>query len=276
MPLFGARSREYQNERNARKRQEAQIDAALVGNSQLAQAEERRRIAQVLLDNADREVADVRSRAFDSIGANGLDKFGKPIGTHDDQGRELGVLDRENAEMAALNKQLNKLNTVHANLVTERSKAKQDGVTSATIEQKIEAKKTVTAVEALLVENEAELSTLKDTITSKQSTIEKHLGEVKTLKDDIALYSPGGRIYKSKVAQAEILLSEAEAQKREAEPSLQSGNYGKFDRHHYEVQRNSAIENIAKHSTAPEWCDAQVAKFKESLKIYTLKEYESK
>jgi chromosome segregation ATPase len=141
-----------------------------------------------------------------------------------------------------------------------------------TTEQKIENKTKLTSIKSLIKDNEAELSTLKDTINAKQSIIEKHESEVTRLREDIALYSPGGRIYISKTKQAEILLSEAEAQKREAETPLQSGHYGDMDLHHYEVMRNSAIENIAKHSTVPEWCDTQVAKFKESLKIYTLKD----
>lgn len=275
MPITDViKRRTYQNERKARIKQEAQIDAALVGNPQIAQAEEMRRIAQEYSERADRVEQEERARASNVIGnaQNGLDKYGHPIGTHDEHGRPYGQLDKARDDLAALNKQLSKLEGDRATLTTELDKAKAAYENSETTEQKIEAKTRLAAIKELLKDNNNELVTIKDQITSMQSDVDRQQAQYEAEKKNGDDFRPGGRTYENKMAYAEALLPEAQQQKRTAETNLNSGHYGDFDLHHWNSKLNCANANIDTYSTVKEWCAAQAAKSDELLKLWTLKE----
>jgi hypothetical protein len=275
MPILDAvKRRAYQNERYRKKKAEADNgdnikmeNLSNTANSQLAQAEEIRAVAREYSERADRLEAAARSTAAMAI--DGTDRFGYPIGTHDDQGRQLGQLDTLNEELATLRTNLADLEGERGALSFELRTATVTADPQTT-EEKIEAKTKVMAIEALITENDTKIAALKDEIQAKEEVAARQEMEAARHRENIALYSKDGRVYVDKMALAEISLREAEREKSAAQNTLANENY-RDEHDRARIQLQSAESRITTARGMKAWLEAQRVETEELLKVYTLK-----
>jgi hypothetical protein len=216
-------------------------DLSQADRSRLAEADEKQKMGQEYVDMAARIRAEVIQRAQQTAkGVDGIDAYGSPIGTNDEQGRPLGQLDALNDELASLNSTLSKLNETQSQFTAELQRADELSKSASTIEERIEAKKRVSAIKELIKENGAELSTLKDTIRVKEERVAREDAIVKQLRDDIANCSEGGLLYTNKTAYAEYI----------------------EDTDHKQGRVDEALK----------WLASERGKHEANLKVYTLKD----
>jgi len=210
--------------------------------ARLTEADNVQKLGQEYIDRAARTRADVIQRAQQTAkgDADGLDAYGSPIGTNDEQGRPLGQLDALNDELASLNTDLSKLSEAQSQFTAELQRADELSKSASTIEERIEAKKRVSAIKELIKENGAELSTLKDTIRVKEERVAREDAIVKQLRDDIANCSEGGLLYTNKTAYAEYI----------------------EDTDHKQGRVDEALK----------WLASERGKHEANLKVYTLKD----
>lgn len=209
--------------------------------SRLAEATEERRIGQEYIDRATRKEAEVIQRAQQTAkGVDGIDAYGSPIGTNDEQGRPFGQLDALNDELASLNTDLSKLNEAQSQFTAELQRGDELSKSASTIEERIEAKKRVSAIKELINENGADIATLKDTIRVKEERHVSYETEAKQLRDDIANCSEGGLLYTNKTAYAQYIEDTDHKQGKVAE--------------------------------ALKWLASERGKHEANLKVYTLKD----
>ena len=217
-------------------------DLSQADMARLTEADNVQKLGQVYIDRAARTRADVIQRAQQTAkgDAAGLDAYGSPIGTNDEQGRPLGQLDALNDELDALNSTLSKLNEAQSQFTAELQRGDELSKSASTIEERIEAKKRVSAIKELINENGADIATLKDTIRVKEEKVAREDAIVKQLRDDIANCSEGGLLYTNKTAYAQYI----------------------EDTDHKQGRVDEALK----------WLASERGKHEANLKVYTLKD----
>ena len=221
----------------------------------------------------EKEAAEAEAEAIEKAEFARLHPFagdGENGNRYDKEGRLLGQLDTLYNEKREIEKESRTVMHALTSLLDKKEETRSEVVDPMDIEQAINRRVRVNAIDEEIKENEARKKKIDDQLSRKNAKIERYAAEVTVLRRRISEYSEGGMLYKGEMMKAEYVLNEAEGNRSAAEATLKSGRYGDLGKEHWESTLSSAQRSIERAKSTPDRLAKDRQRAEDTLKVYTL------